>query len=467
MKSKVVTKESKVDTNKKEMDYVQEALDHLWMHARSWDEMSKPGGVKIFTEADGTRVTDIDGNSYFDLMAGLWLVNVGHGRKEIADAVYEQMQKLCYVNTWAYATLPAIKLASKLAELTPGSLEKVFFVNSGSEAVDAATKMAKQYQFLSGFGKRYKIIARRNSYHGSTTGAQSITGGGWFQRKYFEPMVPGVRHVPHPYCYRCQYELSYPDCGLLCAKAVEQEIQFEDPETVAAVIGETIAGASGVIPPPPEYWPMVRSICDKHGVLLIMDEVICGFGRTGKWFACEHYGVVPDIMTVAKGLSSGYLPIAAAIATTEVADKFKGGSAESFQHGITWGAHPVSCAAALANLTILEREKLIERSAEMGKYLHNSLESLRSHPTVGDVRGKGLIAAVELVKDKKTKESFERDHPFSAKVSQRLLELGLLTRVRNIISMSPPLIVTKSEIDEVVRAIDQALGDAEKEFSIS
>jgi len=458
---------SKVVTNSEEMDYVQEARDHLWMHARPWDEMSKPGGVKIFTQAEGTRITDIDGNSYFDLMAGLWLVNVGHGRKEIADAVYEQMQKLCYVNTWSYATLPAIKLASKLADLAPGSLGKVFFVNSGSEAVDAASRMAKQYQFLSGFGKRYKIIARRNSYHGSTSGAQAITGSGWFRRKYFEPMVPGVRHVPHPYCYRCQYELSYPNCDLLCAKAVEHEIQFEDPETVAAVIGETIAGAPGVIPPPPDYWPKVRSICDKHGVLLIMDEVICGFGRTGKWFACEHYGVVPDIMTLAKGLSSGYLPIAAAIAKTEVADKFKGGVAETFQHGITWGAHPVSCTAALANLAIMEREKLIARAAKIGKHLLNSLETLRSHPTVGDVRGRGLIAAVELVKDKKTKQSFERDDPFNVRLSERLIELGLLTRVRNIITISPPLIVTRKEIDEVVGAIDQALGDTEKEFSIS
>jgi len=453
--------------NNEQMDYVQEARDHLWMHARSWEDMSKPGGVKIFTEASGTRITDIEGNSYFDLMAGLWLVNAGHGRKEIADAVYEQMQNLCYVNTWAYATLPAIRLASKLADITPDTLSKVFFVNSGSEAVDTATRMAKQYQFLSGFGKRYKIIARRNSYHGSTTGAQSITGGGFFRRKYFEPMIPGVRHVPHPYCYRCQYELSYPDCGLLCAKAIEQEMLFEDPETIAAVIGETIAGAPGVIPPPAEYWPMVRSICEKHGVLLIMDEVICGFGRTGRWFACEHYGVVPDIMTVAKGLSSGYLPIAAAIARTEVADKFKGGFAETFQHGVTWGAHPVSCTAALTNLAIMERENLISRSAEMGRYLQNSLEALRSHPTVGDVRCRGLLAAVELVKDKKTKEGFEADNPFNEKLSQRLMELGLLTRVRNIIAIAPPLIVTKSEIDEVVGIIDRALGDTEKALAIN
>ncbi len=280
--------------SKKEKEILeQKARNHLWMHAKSWKDMTKPDGIKIFTEADGTNITDIDGNSYFDLMAGLWLVNTGHGRKEIVDAVYEQMQKLCYVN-------------------------------SGSDAVDTAARMAKQYQFLSGFSKRYKIIARRNSYHGSFSGGHAITGGGFFARKYFEPMMPGIRHVPNPYCYRCQYKLEYPSCDLLCARAIEHELLFEDPETVAAVIGETISGSPGVIPPPPEYWPRVRSICDKYGVLLILDEVICGFGRTGKWFACEHYDVVPDIMSVAKGLSSGYLPIGATIAREEIHDKFKG-----------------------------------------------------------------------------------------------------------------------------------------------
>jgi len=219
-------------------------------------------------------------------------------------------------------------------------------------------------------------------------------------------------------------------------------------------------------PPPPEYWPMIRSICNKYGVLLIMDEVICGFGRTGKWFACEHYDVVPDIMTVAKGLSSGYLPIAAAIATMEVAEKFKGGYAETFQHGVTWGAHPVSCTAALANLEIMERENLIEKAAGMEDYLHSSLDTLRTHPTVGDVRGKGLLAAIELVQDKETRQSFERGTPFFQKLSERLIELGILARVGNIIPVAPPLIVSRAEVDEVVGAIDRALGDVERELSI-
>ena len=459
MSKKSITKKEKKQLEKK-------ARDHLWMHAKSWEDMTKPDGIKIFTEADGTRITDIDGNSYFDLMAGLWLVNAGHGRKEIIDAVYEQMKQLSYVSGWSYATLPAIELATKLAEVTPGDLNKVFFLNSGSDATDCATRMAKQYQFLSGFGKRYKIIGRRNSYHGSFSGAHAITGGGFFARKYFEPMNPGIRHVPHPYCYRCQYELEYPACNLLCAKAVEQEILFEDPETVAAVIGETIAGAPGVLPPPPEYWPMVRAICDKYGVLLIMDEVICGFGRTGKWFGCEHYDVVPDIMPVAKGLSSGYLPIAAAIATEKVHDKFKGGWSETFQHGTTWGAHPVSCAAALANVTVIEKEDLPGKAAKMGKYLQTSLEQLRSHPTVGDVRVKGLLAAVELVKNKKTKEAFGPEDTFNDILSDNFAKLGLLTRVRNIIAIAPPLITTKKEIDELVEILDKSLSKTEKKLKI-
>lgn len=459
MSQKLVTKKEQKALKKK-------AKDHLWMHAKSWEDMSKPDGIQIFTEADGTQITDIEGNSYFDIMAGLWLVNSGHGRQEIMDAVYEQMKQLSYVSGWSFATLPAIELATKLAEITPGSLNKIFFVNSGSDATDAATRMAKQYQFLSGFEKRYKIIGRRNSYHGSFSGAHSLTGSGFFARKYFEPMMPGIRHVPHPYCYRCQYELEYPSCDMLCAKAVEQEILYEDPETVAAVIGETIAGAPGVIPPPPEYWPMVRAICDKYGVLLIMDEVICGFGRTGKMFACEHFDVVPDIMAVAKGLSSGYLPIAATIAKEEVHDKFKGGWPETFQHGTTWGAHPVCCAAALANVNIIEREDLPKKAAKMGKYLMNALKQLESHPTVGDVRGKGLLAAIELVKNKKTKEGFGPDDKFNDVLNQNFADLGLLTRVRNYIAICPPLIVTQKEIDELVQTLDKAFTRTEKKLRI-
>ena len=453
--------------SKKEKDeLIKETQDHFWMHSKAWDQLT-PEMITIMDRAEGTHIIDVDGNRYFDLMSGLWLVNVGHGRKEIADAVYEQMQKLCYVNTWQYPTIPAIKLASKIASLAPGDLDSVYFVLNGSDAVDTAYLMAKQYQALSGYPKKYKIITKKRAYHGAGSGAHTITGPSFFTRRVFEPMTPGIRHAAAPFCYRCEYELTYPDCNLLCASDIERQILSEDPETVAAVIGETISGAPGVIPPPPEYWPMVRSICDKYDILLIMDEVICGWGRTGKWFACEgHYDVIPDLMTIAKGTSSGYLPIAAVVARQKVRDKFKPGFQEMFQHGLTWNAHPVCCAAALANINIIERENLVDKAAEVGQHLITGLETLRSHPTVGDVRGKGLLTAIELVKDKNTKESFEMNDPFNNELGTQLAKVGIQTRIRNIMGIAPPLITTKDEVDWLVDGIDKALGETEKKYSI-
>jgi adenosylmethionine-8-amino-7-oxononanoate aminotransferase len=453
-------------SKKEKATLIKQAQDHFWMHAKIWDPfMTNPEMLIIMDQAEGTHIIDVDGNKYFDLMSGLWLVNVGHGRKEIANAVYEQMQKVCYVNTWEFPTVPAIKLATKLASLAPGDLDCVYFVSNGSDAVDTAWLMAKQYQYLDGFPKRYKLITKRRAYHGVGSGAHAATGPGFFTRKYIEPMVPGVVHSAAPFCYRCEYGLMYPSCNLLCASDVERQILTEDPDTVAAVMGETISGSPGVISPPPEYWPMVRSICDKYGILLILDEVICGFGRTGKWFACDgHYSVIPDIMTVAKGITSGYLPLAAVIAKKKVRDKFKPGWVETFQHGYTWNAHPVCCAAALSNLEIIEREKLVENAAEVGAYLMELLEDLRSHPTVGDVRGKGLLAAVEFVKDKKTKESFVLTDPFNVELTQQLRKMGIIGRVRNILGIAPPLITTKSEVEWLVSGLDKALGEVEKKL---
>lgn len=455
--------------NKKEKDaLIKDAQDHFWMHAKVWDPyMTNADMLTIIDRAEGTHIIDVDDNSFFDLMSGLWLVNVGHGRKEIADAVYEQMQKVCYVNTWEYPTEPAIKLAKRLANLAPGDLDCVYFCSNGTDAVDTAYMMAKQYQSLAGFPSKYKIISKKRAYHGVGSGAQSITGPGFFSRKYFEPMTPGIRHSAAPFCYRCEYGLSYPGCNLLCATDVERQILSEDPETVAAFIGETISGAPGVIPPPAEYWPIVRATCDKYGVLLILDEVICGFGRTGKWFACnDHYHVIPDLMTVAKAITSGYLPMAAVIAKKEIREKFKPGWAETFQHGYTWNAHPVCCAAALANIDIIEREKLVDNAAEVGNHLIAGLETLRSHPTVGDVRGKGLLTALELVKDKKAKESFEVTAPFNIELGAQLAKAGIRARIRNILGIAPPLIITKSEADWLVSSLDKALGEAEKKLDI-
>ncbi|MER3449906.1 MAG: aspartate aminotransferase family protein [Chloroflexota bacterium] len=441
-----------------------QALDHLWIHTRQWNELAEPGGLLIFERAEGVRLYDVEGREYLDAMSGLWVVNAGHGRRELAQVAYEQMQKLAYINTFAYASVPAIKLAAKLAEIAPGDLNHVFFVNSGSEAVETALKMARQYHHLNGEPKRYKFIYRRGSYHGQTFGAMTVNGARYLDRTYFEPLVPGGVAVVNVDSYRYPENLTYEGYNLYCAQAVAEAIEQEGPNTVAAVIAEPISTSAGVHVPLPIYWQKLREICDRYGVLLIADEVINGFGRTGRWFGIEHFGVVPDIMTVAKGLGSGYVPIAAAIAGPKVFDRFKGERRHAFQHGITFGSHPVAAAVALKNLEIIEREGLVERAAEMGRYLGVRLEGLKEHPIVGDVRGIGLLWAVELVKDRRTKARFAESDEIGRRLTPKLLKRGVLTRAGEIIQIAPPLTIEKADIDRVIEALDEAIGELEREI---
>lgn len=441
-----------------------QALDHLWIHTRQWNELAEPGGLLIFERAEGVRLYDVEGREYLDAMSGLWVVNAGHGRRELAQVAYEQMQKLAYVNTFAYASVPAIKLAAKLAEIAPGDLNHVFFVNSGSEAVETALKMARQYHHLNGEPKRYKFIYRRGSYHGQTFGAMTVNGARYLDRTYFEPLVPGGVAVVNVDSYRYPENLTYEGYNLYCAQAVAEAIEQEGPNTVAAVIAEPISTSAGVHLPLPIYWQKLREICDRYGVLLIADEVINGFGRMGRWFSIEHFGVVPDIMTVAKGLGSGYVPIAAAIAGPKVFDRFKGERRHAFQHGITFGSHPVAAAVALKNLEIIEREGLVERAAEMGRYLGVRLEGLKEHPIVGDVRGIGLLWAVELVKDRRTKARFAESDEIGRRLTPKLLKRGVLTRAGEIIQIAPPLTIEKADIDRVIEALDEAIGELEREI---
>ncbi len=442
----------------------QQALDHLWIHTRQWNELAEPGGLLIFERAEGVRLYDVEGREYIDAMSGLWVVNVGHGRRELAQVAYEQMQKLAYINTFAYASVPAVKLAAKLAEITPGDLNHVFFVNSGSEAVETALKMARQYHHLNGEPKRYKFIYRRGSYHGQTFGAMTVNGARYLDRTYFEPLVPGGVAVVNVDSYRYPENLTYEEHNVLCAQAVAEAIEQEGPQTVAAVIAEPISTSAGVHVPLPIYWQKLREICDRYGVLLIADEVINGFGRTGRWFGIEHFGVVPDIMTVAKGLGSGYVPVAAAIASRKVFERFKGERKHAFQHGITFGSHPVATAVALKNLEIIEEEGLVERAAEVGRYLGARLAGLKEHPTVGDVRGVGLLWAVELVKDRRTKERFAESDEIGRRLTPKLLKRGVLTRAGEIIQIAPPLTIEKADIDRVVGALDEAIGELEREI---
>ncbi len=443
----------------------QTALDHVWIHTVNYVELAERQGMHVFERGSGSTLYDAKGQAWIDALAGLWVVNAGHGRDEIADAMAEQAKKLAYVSSAAYTSLPAVKLAETIAELTPGDLERVIFSSGGSEAVETALKIAKQVQALRGFPKRYKVIARRGSYHGMTFGAMSLTTGNRTQQeRFFGPLMDGVYHVPSPNRYRNDFGIEGEAGDIMCAKWVEQEIIFQGPETVAAVIGEPISSANGVHIPSPAYWQLLREICTRHGVLLIMDEVITGFGRTGKWFATEHFGVVPDIMTLAKGLSSGYAPIAATIVRPEVFDVFTS-EKNTVSHLLTFGGQAVAAAAAIKNIEIMARERLPERAAEQGLYLLAGLNSLReTHPTVGDVRGLGLLCALELVKDKATKEKWARDSAFIQRMHALVTERRMLTRVWELLHIAPPLMVTREEIDRIVAILDDSLTIAEREF---
>ena len=441
----------------------QEALEHVWIHSKSWADVAEKEGLKVFSRGKDSTIWDVHGKEYLDGISGLWVVNAGHGREEIGRAMAEQAGKLAYASAEAFTTEPAVALANKLAEITPGDLSRVYFSSGGSEAVETAIKIAKQVQAMRGFPRRYKIIARRGSYHGMTHGAMSLTA--MREEKYFGPFMYGVYHVPHPNRYRSDFELEGEAADIMAAKFVEQEIISQGPETVAAVIGEPISSAAGVHVPSKKYWQMLRDICDRHGVLLIADEVINGFGRTGTMFATEQFDFVPDIMTMAKGLTSGYAPMAATVVRPAVFESFKEQADVAMGHLLTFGGHPVVAVAALTNIRIFEEENLVARGAEMGVYLKERLEELRAHPTVGDVRGVGLLQAIELVRSKTKKENFGKKHPFAKRVNGMLADRGLITRVREPMHFAPPLVVTRDEIDRMVTIADEALTIAENEYA--
>jgi adenosylmethionine-8-amino-7-oxononanoate aminotransferase len=444
-------------------DLEQNARDHVWIHTAPWVEVAEGDGMHVFDRGEGVMLYDVRGRAFYDVISGLWVVNAGHGRAEIGEVMAKQAAKLAYASAMSFTTVPAVQLAEMLAERTPGDLNRVFFCSGGSEAVETALKIAKQVQAMRGFPRRYKVIARRGSYHGQTMGAYSLTASR--NENHAGPFLYGVSHVPHPNRYRSDFGVEGEQADIMAAKYVEQEIESQGPENVAAVIGEPVSTAAGVHVPSKVYWQMLREICDKHGVLLIADEVIDGFGRTGTMFAIEQYGIVPDIMTIAKGLSSGYAPIAAAIVRDAVHDIFKEQSSTPMGHLLTFGGHPVAAAAAVKNLEIFDDENLVARGAETGAYLGARLEELRSHPTIGDVRGVGMLWGTELVSSKTEKTKFGRDHGFTKRLGERLMERGVVTRVWDVLHFAPPLIVSKEEIDRIVEIADEALTIAEKEFA--
>ena len=444
-------------------DVTQQAREHLWPHQLPWVDVAENDGLKIFDRADGSTLWDIHGKEYLDGISGLWVVNAGHGRKEIAEAIGEQAAKLPYVSSVQYTTEPTAHLAHKLSEIMPGDLSRAYFCSGGSEAVETAIKIAKQVQAMRGFPRRYKIIARRNSYHGMTHGAMSLTQSR--EEKYFGPFMYGVYYAPQPDQYRSDFELEGEAADIMAAKFVEKEIIAQGPETVAAVIGEPISSAAGVHVPSKTYWKMLREICDRHGVLLIADEVINGFGRAGTMFATEQFDFTPDIMTIAKGLTSGYMPMGAAVVGPKVFEVFESQKDVAMGHLLTFGGHPVAAAAALKNIEVMEQENLVERGAEMGVYLKERLEELRNHPSVGDVRGVGLLQAIEVVKNKENKTPFHKNDKFCKALGEKMADKGLITRTWNIVHFAPPLVVTKDEIDRMVTIADEALTEVEKEYA--
>ncbi|ETX04172.1 MAG: taurine--pyruvate aminotransferase [Candidatus Entotheonella gemina] len=444
-------------------EMLQEAgSEHIWLHGASRRALLEQTDKRILVEGKGCIVKDIDGNEFIDALAGLWLVNIGHGRREIGEAMAAQASTLAYASSAQATTVPAIRLATLLSEITPGDLSTVFFCSGGSEAVESAVKIARQYHYFRGEPKRQKVIGRRGSYHGATYGAMSVSGTRQMNEPYHNPFMPGTMHVSPPYCYRCDYRHTYPACDVYCADAVGQMIEYEGPQTVAAVIAEPVSASQGIVVPPPEYLPRLRDICDRHGVLLIADEVINGFGRTGKMFASEHWELVGDIMTLAKGLSSGYAPIAAAVCRPHVVEPFAGDN--KLSHLLTFGGHAVACAAALTNIAIMQDEGIVDNAAAMGTYMREQLEQLRSHPTVGDVRGIGLLLGVELVKDKTSKEKFPMESEEVKTLNELFIENGLLTRATHIISLSPPLCINRGEVDRIVDILDRSLTAFESKY---
>ncbi len=424
------------------------------------------GGSRIITRAEGCWIYDGDGNAILDGMAGLWCVQVGYGREELARAAYDQMLELSYYNTFfKTAAPPTVRLAAKIAELMGGNLSHVFFNSSGSEAIDTAIRLARHYWQLKGQPERQVILARVNGYHGSTIAGASL-GGMKAMHAQGGPWVPGVAHVIQPYRFNEGFDEEPQAFGARAADAVEARILEIGPEKIAAFVGEPVQGAGGVIIPPESYWPRVQAICRKYGILLVSDDVICGFGRLGQWFGFQHYGLQPDLVTMAKGLSSGYLPISAVGVADHIVEALRGSGAD-FVHGFTYSGHPTCAAVALKNIEILEREDLVRRTREdTGPYLAKGLAELAKHPRVGEARSLGLIGAVEIVARKGTNRRFGGAEGSAGPLVRDLcIQNGLMVRaIRDSLAMTPPLVISHGEIDQMLAIIARSLDEAEPQL---
>ncbi len=436
------------------------AKRHLWMHFTRMGAYEH-GEVPVIVSGEGCYVYDEHGNRYLDGLSALYCVNVGHGRAELGEAAARQAAELGFYTNWSYAHPRSIELAAKIASLAPGDLNRVFFTSGGSEAVESAWKLAKEYHAACGEPRRHKIISRYLAYHGTSMGALTATGLPTL-REPFEPLTPGGRHVPNTNAYRWPADRE----PMWAADAIEEAILFEGPHTVAAVILEPVQNGGGCFTPQEGYFQRVREICDRYGVLLISDEVICAWGRIGHWFGCERYGYEPDMITTAKGITSAYAPMGAVIVSDRIAEPFLHGTT-TFNHGFTFGGHPVSCAVALANIDVMQRERLCEHVRGKEAEFREMLDSLRDLPIVGDVRGAGFFCAIELVKDKARKTTFddeESEELLRGFLSGELFRRGLICRADDrgdpIVQLSPPLIADSEQFEEIEAVLRPVLSEA-------
>ena len=441
-------------------DLQEQAKRHLWMHFTRLGSFAD-ADVPVIVRGDGCYVYDENGKRYLDGLSALYCVNVGHGRAELGQAAADQAKELGFYTNWSYAHPRSIELAVRIADLAPGNLNRVFFTSGGSEAVESAWKLAKAYHAAREEPRRHKLVSRKLAYHGTSMGALTATGLTPL-RTPFEPLTPGGVHVANTNSYRWQEDRD----PLWAAEAIEEAIRFEGPETVAAVILEPVQNGGGCFVPQEGYFQRVREICDRHGVLLISDEVICSWGRLGHWFGCERFGYQPDMITTAKGITSAYAPLGAVIAGDHIAEPFLHGKA-IFNHGFTFGGHPIACATALANIDLIEREGLCEHVLENEGRLRGMLESLRDLPIVGDVRGAGYFHAIELVKDQATKETFnaqESEELLRGFLSGELYRRGLICRTDDrgdpIAQLSPPLIAGEKQFEEIEAVLRPVLSEA-------
>ncbi|MEW6998752.1 aspartate aminotransferase family protein [Colwelliaceae bacterium BS250] len=424
-------------------------------------------GARVITKAKGVYFWDIDGNKYLDGMAGLWCVNIGYGREELAEVARKQMTELPYYNLFFQTTTqPAVELAAKIAELTPDHLNKVFFTGSGSEANDTNFRMVRRYWDLKGKPNKKTFISRKNAYHGSTVAAASLGGMGYMHEQGDLP-IEGIVHIDQPYWFAEGRDITPDEFGLKAAQSLEAKILEIGEENIGAFIAEPFQGAGGVVIPPATYWPEIKRILAKYDILFILDEVISGFGRTGEWFACEYFDLKPDLVTIAKGLSSGYIPIGGVIVSDKVADVLISDGGD-FNHGFTYSGHPVAAAVALENIKLLESEHIVANvKSTTSPYLQKRWQELADHPIVGEARGLGMVAAIELVKDKNSCERIEENSKAGGVCRDFAIANGLVMRpCGDTMIISPPLVITISEIDELIEKAKLALDQTAQHYGI-